>query len=54
MRRLSKFLPKYQKHRALGQAVVTLDTVDYYLGPHGTKPSYLEYNLLIAEWLANG
>jgi integrase len=54
MPRLTKALPKYQKHRTSGQAVVTLDTVDYYLGPHGTKTSRLEYDRLIAEWLTNG
>lgn len=54
MPRLTKALPKYSKHRASGQAVVTLDTIDFYLGPYGTKASRLEYDRLIAEWLANG
>ncbi len=54
MPRLTKSLPKYRKHRASGQAVVTLDAVDYYLGPHGTKASRIEYDRLIADWLANG
>jgi hypothetical protein len=54
MPRLTKSLPKYRKHRASGQAVVTLDAVDFYLGPHGSKASRLEYDRLIAEWLANG
>ena len=31
--------PKYRKHRASGQAVVTLNGRDIYLGPHGTKAS---------------
>ncbi len=30
---LSKSLPKYRKHRASGQAVVTIAGVDHYLGP---------------------
>jgi len=47
-------LPKYRKHRASGQAIVTLCGVDHYLGPYGTKVSMLEYDRLIGEWLANG
>lgn len=44
-------LPKYRKHRASGQAVVTLSGRDHYLGPHGTKASRELYDRLIAEWL---
>ena len=47
-------VPKYRKHRPTGQAVVTLKGRDFYLGPHGTKASQVEYDRLIAEWLANG
>lgn len=47
-------LPKYRKHRASGQAVVTLNGRDFYLGPHGTKASKLEYDRLLGEWLAAG
>ena len=54
MRGPSKSLPKYRKHRASGQAVVTFDGTDFYLGPRGTKASKLEYDRLIGEWLANG
>ena len=46
--------PKYRKHRASGQAVVTLYGRDFYLGPHGTKASRTEYDRLISEWLAAG
>ncbi len=46
--------PKYRKHRASGQAVVTINGRDFYLGPYGTKASRREYDRLIAEWLANG
>jgi hypothetical protein len=53
MPKLSKSLPKYRKHRPSGQAVVTLGGRDYYLGPHGTKVSRLEYDRLIGEWLAS-
>ncbi len=51
---LSKSLPKYRKHRASGQAVVTLGGKDVYLGPHGTKASWREFDRVIAEWLQNG
>ena len=46
--------PKYRQHRASGQAVVTLNGHDNYLGPYGTKASRIEYDRLIAEWLAGG
>lgn len=51
---LSKSTPKYRKHRASGQAIVTLGGKDYYLGPHGTKASWKEYDRIVAEWLING
>jgi len=54
MPKLSQSLPKYRKHKASGQAVVTLSGHDHYLGPHGTKVSQLEYDRLVAEWLAGG
>jgi hypothetical protein len=47
-------LPKYRKHKASGQAVVTLCGRDHYLGPHGTTASRLEYDRLTGEWMANG
>jgi integrase len=51
---LHQALPKYRKHKASGQAVVTLSGRDHYLGPHGTKASRLEYDRLVAEWLVCG
>ncbi len=54
MPKLRNIFPKYRKHRASGQAVVTLNSVDYYLGPHGTKASKLNYDRRIAEWLNSG
>ena len=54
MPRLSKALPKYRKHRASKQAIVSLGGKDFYLGPHGTKASKQKYDQLIGEWLANG
>lgn len=53
MPRLSNSVPKYRKHRASRQAVVTLAGRDIYLGPHGTKASKAEYDRLIGEWLAS-
>jgi hypothetical protein len=37
-----------------GQAVVTLDGRDFYLGPSGSVASRAEYDRLIGEWMANG
>ena len=54
MPKLTKSVPKYRKHRASGQAIVTLCGKDHYLGPHGSKTSIAEYDRLIAEYLANG
>jgi hypothetical protein len=54
MPRLSQQLLKYRKHRASGQAVVTLSGRDRYLGPHGTKASKAEYDRLCGEYLASG
>src|SRR4051812_3358730 len=51
---LVKSIPTYRKHRASGQAVVTLNGRDFYLGPHGTKASKFEYDRLIGEWLQQG
>ncbi len=54
MPKLANSLPKYRRHKASGQAIVTLDGKDFYLGTYGTKSSKVEYDRLIAEWLANG
>lgn len=54
MPRYVNAVPKYRKHRASGQAVVTLSGRDFYLGPHGTKVSRDAYDRLIAEYLAEG
>ncbi|MBI2479318.1 MAG: hypothetical protein HYV60_12000 [Planctomycetia bacterium] len=54
MPRLTNSVPKYRKHKATGQAVVTIDGRDYYLGPHKSKASKLEYDRLIGEWVQNG
>ena len=54
MRGPSKTAPKYRKHKATGQAIVTIDGKDFYLGPYDSKASKLEYDRLVGEWLANG
>lgn len=54
MPKLSDTLPKYRKHKASGQAIVTIMGRDVYLGPFGTKASKSEYDRLIGEWLAAG
>src|SRR4051812_17068228 len=46
--------PSYRLHRPSGQAVVTLDSRDIYLGRYNSPESRAEYDRLIAEWLTNG
>ena len=46
--------PSYRLHKPTGQAVVTLNGRDHYLGLHSTPESRAEYDRLLAEWLANG
>ena len=52
--RRRKRLPSYRLHKPTGQAVVTLNGKDYYLGRHGTQMSKDAYDRLTAEWLADG
>jgi integrase len=47
-------IPSYRRHRASGQAVVTLNGVDHYLGAYGTAASRSEYDRLTSEWLTRG
>src|SRR6185503_9477088 len=47
-------IPKYRLHKASGQAVVTLDGRDFYLGEHKASASRQRYERLVGEWLANG
>ncbi len=54
MPKLKGRLPKYRRHRPSGQAIVTLNSRDHYLGPHGSQTSIQEYDRLIAEWLSGG
>jgi integrase len=54
MPRLTNRNPKYPRHRASGQAVVTLNGQDVYLGPHGTAASKREHDRVVGEWLSRG
>jgi integrase len=47
-------VPKYRRHKPTGQAVVTIDGQDIYLGKHGTAASRHEYDRIIGEWMAAG
>ncbi len=53
-RRKKDALPSYRRHKPSGQAVVTLDGKDIYLGPWRSKDSKVAYERAIAEWLACG
>ncbi len=50
----SSRIPSYRRHKSTGRAVVTLDGKDFYLGLWNSKASEVEYDRLIAEWIANG
>jgi integrase len=47
-------VPSYRLHRSSGQAVVTIDNKDRYLGLYDTEASHARYDVLIATWLAAG
>jgi integrase len=44
--------PSICRHKASGQAVVTLSGKDHYLGRFGTKEAERQYERIIGEWLA--
>jgi hypothetical protein len=46
--------PTYRLHKATGQAVVTVNGKDHYLGKHGSKESKQRYDQLIGQWLSRG
>jgi hypothetical protein len=46
--------PTYRKHKASGQAMVTIDRRDFYLGPWKTNALKAAYDRIVGEWLANG
>jgi integrase len=51
---MSKKVPSYRLHKASGQAVVTLNGRDIYLGKFGTRASKSEYDRITGEWLSAG
>lgn len=53
MPKLTNALPSMRRH-ASGQAIVTLNNRDRYLGKYGSAEAKLTYDRLISEWLANG
>lgn len=46
--------PSYRHHKASGQALVTLNGCDFYLGPWRSAKSKQKYQRLTSQWLANG
>src|SRR5262245_44680082 len=46
-----KAAPSYRLHKPSGQAVVTLNGRDFYLGRHGAETSRDAYDRLIGQWL---
>src|SRR5260221_4242648 len=54
MPRLVNRNPKYRHHKASGQAIVTLNGNDVYLGPHNSARSRKEYDRVVSEWLSRG
>jgi hypothetical protein len=48
----SSRIPSYRLHKPTGQAVVTLDGHDNYLGKFDSPQSRQKYDRLIAEWLS--
>ncbi|MBA2707235.1 MAG: recombinase XerD, partial [Gemmatimonadaceae bacterium] len=53
MPRLVNKPPKYRQHKASGQAIITVNGEDIYLGKHDTPQSRAEYDRIIGEWRAN-
>ena len=49
-----KRIPAYTHHKSRNQARVRINGRDYYLGKWQSPESLIEYDRLIAEWLANG
>lgn len=54
MTKRSERVPAYRLHKPSGQAVVTLNGQDHYLGRHDTQASRDAYNERIVTWLSHG
>jgi integrase len=46
--------PSYRLHKPTGQAVVSFNRKDHYLGKYGTPESRLRYERLITQWMQTG
>jgi integrase len=46
--------PSYRRHKASGQAIVTLSYHDVYLGPYGSPESHDRYRAAVNDWIARG
>ncbi len=53
MPKLKNRAPSYRRHKATGQAVVTLRGRDVYLGKYDCDDSRAEYTRLLGEWAAS-
>ncbi len=51
MPKLKNRPPSYRLHRCSGQAIVTLNGRDHYLGVYGSPESQATYQRLVGEWL---
>lgn len=47
---MAKRIPSYRHHKPTGQAVVSIDGKDRYLGKFGSPESHRKYATLISEW----
>ena len=47
-------IPAYRHHKPTGQAVVTIDGRDFYLGRYNSPISRQQYDRRIGEWIAAG
>jgi hypothetical protein len=54
MPRKQPVTPSYRLHKPSGQAVVTLNAKDHYLGLFGTEESRALYDQIVGRWLASG
>ncbi len=53
MPKLKNKVPSYGLHKPSGQAVVTLNGRDIYLGAHNSEESREAYQAALNEWLAS-
>jgi hypothetical protein len=49
-----KRAPRYRLHKSTGQAIVTIDGKDIYLGKHRSAASREAYRRIVGEWMQHG